>query len=121
MNDELPQNETDAKAAGARTAGSGPHDPGPPPQQNQRAVSDPREVATLVMSRIHQVNVKKDELTIAIKGLSDMTQQLARAYAQQSLRMEQLARRVDSLETAASLKASSLGVNGTMAADQLPH
>ncbi len=77
--------------------------PRPPQQQQQtgRPVSDPREVATLVMARMNMVNAKKDELTIAIKGLSDVTQQLAHAYAEQVKALEQLARRVKALEAAA--------------------
>lgn len=33
-----------------------------------RAISDPKEVAQLVMMRIDHVNSKKDELTIAVKA-----------------------------------------------------
>lgn len=72
---------------------------GPP---NGRAVSDPRDVATLVLARMNAVNARKDELTIAIKGLSDITQQLANAYAEQSQRIEHLKRRLRELETAAA-------------------
>lgn len=68
---------------------------------NGRAVSDPRDVATLVLARMNAVNAKKDELTIAVKGLSDITQQLANAYAEQSLHIEHLKRRLKALEAAA--------------------
>ena len=66
-----------------------------------KAVSDPREVATLVLARMNVVNNKKDELTIAIKGLSDITQQLSLAYAEQLRAIERLSKRVQSLEAAA--------------------
>ncbi len=75
--------------------------PPQPQPRTGRPVSDPREVATLVMARMNMVNAKKDELTIAIKGLSDVTQQLAHAYAEQVKALEQLARRVKALEAAA--------------------
>jgi hypothetical protein len=63
-----------------------------------RAVSDPREVARVVVTRMAHVNAKKDELTLAINGLIDITQQLTRTYAQQLLAVEQLRRRVQALE-----------------------
>ena len=67
-----------------------------------RAVSDPREVATVVMARMNLVNAKKDELAMAINGLVDITQQLTRTYAEQLLAIEQLRRRVKALEAAAA-------------------
>lgn len=63
-----------------------------------RTVSHPREVAALVLTQIDQVNSKKDELTLAIKALTDLTKQLATAYANQTLAIEQLTRRVNALE-----------------------
>jgi methyl-accepting chemotaxis protein len=63
-----------------------------------RTVSHPREVAALVLTQIDQVNTKKDELTLAIKALTDLTKQLATAYANQALAIEQLTRRVKALE-----------------------
>lgn len=85
-------------------------------QQNARAISDPRDVATVVMARMNMVNTRKDELTIAIKGLSDITQQLARSYAQQLLAIEGLNRRIKELEEAASAR-SRVGTNGAMPAE----
>ena len=64
-----------------------------------RTVSHPREVAALVLTQIDQVNAKKDELTIAIKALTDLTKQLATSYANQMLAIEQLTRRVNALES----------------------
>ena len=75
-------------------------------QPTHRAVSDPREVATLVMNRMNLVNAKKDELAIAIHGLVDITQQLTRTYAEQLLAIEQLRRRVKALEAAAASTTS---------------
>lgn len=72
----------------------------------QRAISDPREVATLVMARMNLVNTKKDELAIAIHGLVDITQQLTRTYGEQLLAIEQLRRRVKALEAAAAGSAT---------------
>ena len=68
------------------------------PKPAQRAISDPREVATVVMARMNQVNVKKDERAMAINGLVDITQQLTKTYAAQLVAIEQLRRRVKALE-----------------------
>lgn len=86
--------DQDKTHTGAAQAGNAPA------QSERRTVSDPRDVATLVMSRMSMVNAKKDELTIAIKGLSDVTQQLAHAYAEQMKAIEKLVRRVKALEAA---------------------
>ncbi|BEP56286.1 MULTISPECIES: hypothetical protein [unclassified Variovorax] len=83
-----------------------------PPEQKARSVSDPREVAALIMSRIGMVNAKKDELTIAIKALSDATQQLSRAYSAQMLTIDRLVRRVKLLEAAAAGTARGMNGNG---------
>ncbi len=73
------------------------------------------DVAGLVMMQIDAVNSKKDDLTIAIKGLADDRQgwrkcrkrrssfsatakQLVRAYAQQQAVIEKLGKRVKELE-----------------------
>jgi hypothetical protein len=69
------------------------------PQIN--VVSDPREIATAVMARMNLINAKKDELTMAIKGLTDLTQRLVRAYAGQMQVIEQLATRMKALEETA--------------------
>jgi hypothetical protein len=53
------------------------------------------------------VNTKKDELTMAINGLVELTQQLTRTYAEQMLAIEQLRRRVKALEAAAGAGASA--------------
>ena len=45
-------------------------------QAPNRVISDPNEVAQLVMMRIDHVNSKKDELTIAVKALADTAKQL---------------------------------------------
>lgn len=50
--------------------------------QQPRVVSRPEDVAGLVLMQIDLVNARKDDLTIAIKGLSDLTRQLVRAYGE---------------------------------------
>lgn len=95
--------DQDKTLSGAAEAGNAPA------QGERRTVSDPRDVATLVMSRMSMVNAKKDELTIAIKGLSDVTQQLAHAYAEQMKAIEKLVRRVKALEAADAAR----GLNGS--------
>jgi hypothetical protein len=63
-----------------------------------RVISDPNEVAQLVMMRIDQVNSKKDELTIAVKALADTAKQLVSVYAKQQAQIAKLAKRMEELE-----------------------
>src|SRR5689334_23994501 len=84
--------------------GDTPAAPRPQPQ----AIADPRQIAAVVMARMNLINTKKDELTIAMKGLTDLTQQLLQAYAAQMQVIEQLATRLKALED----KAGTNGVNG---------
>jgi hypothetical protein len=76
-------------------------------RQQTNVISDPREIAAVVMARMNFINAKKDELTIAIKGLTDLTQQLVRVYAGQMQVIEQLATRLKALEE----KAGANGVH----------
>lgn len=69
--------------------------------KQQRVISDPKDVAQLVMMRIDHVNSKKDELTIAVKGLADTAKQLVSVYAQQQAQLAKLAKRVEELEKSA--------------------
>ncbi|MDD2701208.1 MAG: hypothetical protein PHH36_08205 [Sideroxydans sp.] len=64
----------------------------------QRIISDPKDVAQLVMMRIDHVNTKKDELTIAVKGLADTAKQLVSTYAKQQAQIAILVKRVEELE-----------------------
>ncbi len=66
--------------------------------QRQRAVNNPNDVANLILMQIDAVNSKKDDLTIAIKGLTDLTKQLTRAYAEHTMTIQKLAERVKELE-----------------------
>lgn len=63
-----------------------------------RVVSNPSDVASLVLMQVDAVNAKKDELTIAIKGLADLAKQLVRAYAQNARAIQKLQMRVQALE-----------------------
>ena len=83
-------------------------------RQRTKAISHPREVAAVVLSQMNRVNAKKDELTIAIKGLADITQQLTQAYAGQVQVIAQLTNRLKALEE----KAGARGVNGEAAQDK---
>ena len=58
--------------------------------QQPRVVSRPEDVAGLVLMQIDLVNVRKDDLTIAIKGLSDLMRQLVRAYGENTQTIEKL-------------------------------
>ena len=63
-----------------------------------RTITNPADVAGLVMMQIDAVNSKKDELTIAVKSLADTSKQLVRAYAQQMAAIQKLQKRVKELE-----------------------
>ncbi len=63
-----------------------------------RVISRPGDVAGLVMMQVDAVNTKKDELTIAIKGLTDTSKQLVRAYAEHAQAIVKLQQRIQSLE-----------------------
>ena len=74
--------------------GNGPQ----PPKSQPRVLSNPNDVAGLVMMQIDTINGKKDELTIAIKGMTDLTKQLVRVYAEQAATIQKLAERVKQFE-----------------------
>lgn len=83
-----------------RTRGKAGSESGPGPAS--RAVTHPREVAAVVMARMNQVIARKDELGIAVHGLMQVMQQLARIHDEQLLAIEQLRRRVKDLENGAA-------------------
>ena len=65
----------------------------------------PQDVMALVLRQVDVVNTTKDELTIALKGLMDLTKQLARAYAAQVQDIQALQGRVTTLEAPAGPSA----------------
>jgi len=71
-----------------------------PTSAKPRVISNPGDVAGLVMMQVDNVNAKKDELTIAIKGLTDTTKQLVRAYAEHAKVIAKLQQRIKALEEA---------------------
>jgi hypothetical protein len=68
------------------------------PKRQQRVITNPKDVAQLVLMQIDNVNAKKDDLTIAVKGLADTAKQLVRVYAQQQNQITKLAKRIEELE-----------------------
>ena len=68
------------------------------PQGRPRALTHPQDVMALVLRQIDAVNGTKDELTIVLKGLMDLTKQLAQAYAAQVQAIQGLQGRVKALE-----------------------
>ena len=80
-----------------------------------RVVSRPEDVAGLVLMQIDLVNARKDDLTIAIKGLSDLTRQLVRAYGENTQTIGQLQAQVTKLSGngKASTPASANGKRKT--------
>ena len=79
--------------------------------QQPRIVSRPEDVAGLVLMQIDLVNVRKDDLTIAIKGLSDLMRQLVRAYGENTQTIEQLQSQVKKMERSGR-SGSSASDNG---------
>ncbi len=67
-------------------------------RRQPRVITNPNDVAAVVMMQVDAVNTKKDELTIAIKGLADTAKQLVRAYAEHTRAIEKLQARVKALE-----------------------
>jgi glycerol-3-phosphate dehydrogenase len=84
---------TDTKTTATTTENTAPRNGAKP-----RVITSPNDVAGLVLAQLNHVNGKKDELTIAIKGLADTTQQLVRAYAEHTRTIQQLGERVKTLE-----------------------
>jgi hypothetical protein len=68
------------------------------PQRRARVLTHPQDVMALVLRQVDAVNATKDELTIALKGLMDLTKQLAQAYAAQVQAIQGLQGRVKALE-----------------------
>lgn len=66
--------------------------------QQQRTISNPEDVAKLVMMQIDAVSGKKDDLTIALKQLTDTMRQLVRAFAQQAAVIQGMAKKIKELE-----------------------
>ncbi|GMQ77276.1 MAG: hypothetical protein BMS9Abin01_2604 [Gammaproteobacteria bacterium] len=75
--------------------------------QQPRVVSRPEDVAGLVLMQIDLVNARKDDLTIAIKGLSDLTRQLVRAYGENMQTIDQLQTQVKKMGSSAKTGSSS--------------
>lgn len=67
-------------------------------KESPQVIKHPRDVAALALSQLNAVNGKKDELTIAIKGLSDLTTQLVNVYASNMNTMQQMQARIKELE-----------------------
>ena len=68
------------------------------PHRRPRVLTHPQDVMALVLRQVDAVNATKDELTIALKGLMDLTKQLAQAYAAQVQAIQGLQGRVTALE-----------------------
>jgi hypothetical protein len=114
------QNPLSQPTQGAPAPQAGANGSGPKPMP--RDPSDPREVAARVMTQMNQVNVKKEELSVVIRSLIDVTQQLTRAYVAQTVTVEQLRRRVKALEAIVppAAAAAAAATSTTAAADSRP-
>src|SRR5262245_59390375 len=87
------------------------------PRPQPQAISDPRQIAAVIMARMNLINTKKDELTIAIKGVTDLTQQLVQAYTGQIQMIEQLAARLKAVAESGSAQRG----NGLAVAPGMPN
>lgn len=97
MNDSnVPQETANPPTAAPRADGAAP-----PP----RVVSDPGEVANLVLWYIDAVNDRKSELTTSIKSLTDLVKQLLRAYSDHTQTIRALQARIKELEAGAESTA----------------
>jgi len=82
-----------SKGNGATQAKTAPQSAG-----NPRTISNPEDIAKLVMMQIDAINTRKDDLTVALKGLTDTTRQLVRAYAQQAGVIHAMQKKIKELE-----------------------
>ena len=82
------------------------------PQGRLRVLTHPQDVLALVLRQIDTVNATKDELTIALKGLTDLTKQLTRAYATQTRAIAALQERVKALEAQVGASAQDVARDG---------
>lgn len=90
---------SNTQAAQTEAATTKPNGAGKTAAKNRgRVISHPGDVAGLVMMQVDNVNAKKDELTIAIKGLTDTAKQLVRAYAEHAKAITKLQERIKLLE-----------------------
>ena len=83
-----------------------------------RVVTHPHEVAQLVLRQIETVHNTKDELTLALRGLTDLTKQLARAYAAHTQTIAALQARVKALEAQVGQCAPRVGGDGSSVPSQ---
>lgn len=70
----------------------------PPNAPPRRVLTQPQDVLRVVAQQLDLVTDARDNLTVTLKGLTDLTKQLARAYAVQAQAMQQLQARVQGLE-----------------------
>jgi hypothetical protein len=64
-----------------------------------KVISNPNDVASIVLMQIDRVNAMKDDLTTAIKALNDTTKQLVRAYGEHTKTINKLQEKINLLET----------------------
>jgi len=72
--------------------------------RQQRVISNPEDIAKLVMLQIDAIGARKDDLTVALRRLTDTTRQLARAYAQQTAVIQGMQKRIKELEEKAGVR-----------------
>ncbi len=94
----MTDNTTATAAAAAKGNGANPVKTAEKTAGNQRVISNPEDIAKLVMMQIDAINTRKDDLTVALKGLTDTTRQLVRAYAQQAGVIQGMAKKIKELE-----------------------
>lgn len=98
MTTENATQDTSATTTASRQQGRNGSKPRSSDNPRQRVISNPSDVASLVLMQVDAVNAKKDDLTTAIRSLTDTTKQLARAYSDHTKTINELKRRVQILE-----------------------
>ena len=65
--------------------------------QGQKAITDPKQIALLMMSKANAINEAKDDLTMTIRSLMDSSNQIVQAYAAQVVAAEDGQKKVQQL------------------------
>lgn len=84
---EMPRTNVNTESAAAASNATG-----------ARVISDPNEVANIVLMQIDAVNDRKNDLTISVKGLTDLAKQLVRVYGEQIVTIQRQQARIQALE-----------------------
>lgn len=106
----MTNNATASVATDVNDSGASRQGPVLAPAQT-RSISDPTEVANLVLWHIDAVNDRQSEQMTAIKALTDLMKQLLRAYAEHSQIIRRQEARIRELEAMTAPQRSTADSN----------